>query len=81
MAAEIKPDKTLDCKGLYCPLPVLKAKDAIEGLAPGQVLEVISTDEGSKEDIPAWTRSGNHELLEMKEEGGLYIFLIKKAKE
>ncbi|NPB08559.1 MAG: sulfurtransferase TusA [Aquificae bacterium] len=76
--AGVTPDKTLDTSGLNCPLPVLKTKKALEELQPGQVLEVISTDPGSKADIPAFCQRTGHELLEMKEEGGKYYYYIKK---
>jgi len=68
--ASVTADKTLDTSGLNCPLPVLKTKKALEELQGGQILEVISTDPGSK-------RTG-HELVETVEEGGKYIFYIRK---
>jgi tRNA 2-thiouridine synthesizing protein A len=73
-----KPDQTLDCRGLMCPMPVLKTKKAIEKLDPGQVLEVITTDSGSKVDIPAWAKSTGNELLIMKDEDDLHKFYIRK---
>ena len=51
--SDIKADVVLDTKGMNCPMPVLKTKKAIDALQSGQVLEVISTDAGSKSDIPA----------------------------
>ena len=79
MAAE-KPDATLNCKGMNCPIPVIKTKKAIEGLAPGQILLVEVTDAGSKSDIPALLRRTGNELVEMKESDGVFTFLIKKPK-
>ncbi|HIP43586.1 MAG TPA: sulfurtransferase TusA [Aquifex aeolicus] len=76
--AIVTPDKTLDTSGLNCPLPVLKTKRALEELQPGQILEVISTDPGSKADIPAFCQRTGHELVEMVEEGGKYIYYIRK---
>ncbi len=75
---DTKPDETLDCRGLMCPMPVLKTKQAIEKLEPGQVLEVITTDSGSKVDIPAWAKSTGNELLSMKDEEGVHKFYIRK---
>ncbi len=72
-------DQTLDCKGLNCPLPVLQTKKAMDGMSAGQVLEMISTDPGSKNDIFAWTKRTGNELLESVEEGGAIKFYIKKA--
>jgi len=76
--AGVAADKTLDTSGLNCPLPVLKTKKALEDMQGGQVLEVISTDPGSKADIPAFCQRTGHELLETVEEGGKYIFYIRK---
>ncbi|MCS7083501.1 MAG: sulfurtransferase TusA family protein [Aquificaceae bacterium] len=76
--ATITPDKSLDTSGLNCPLPVLKTKKAMEGLQSGQILEVISTDPGAKADIPAFCNRTGHQLLETVEEGGKYIFYLRK---
>lgn len=76
--ANIKADQVLDTKGMNCPMPVLKTKKAIDSIDSGQVLEVISTDPGSKSDIPALLKRLGHELLETKEEGKAISFFIKK---
>lgn len=76
---EIKADQVLDCKGLNCPLPVLKTKKAIDAMTMGQVLEMIATDPGAKADMAAWTKRTGHELLDTKEEGGILHFYIKKT--
>lgn len=73
-------DQTLDVKGLKCPLPVLKAKKAIEGLAVGQVLEVVATDPGSMADFKAWAKNTGHELVDAQEQGGVYTYKIKRSK-
>jgi tRNA 2-thiouridine synthesizing protein A len=77
--ADIKADQVLDTKGLNCPMPVLKTKKALDGIESGKVLEVISTDAGSKSDIPALLSRLGHELLETKENGNVISFFIKKA--
>lgn len=71
-------DFTLDARGLQCPMPVVKSKKAIDSLQPGQILEVLATDPGSKADFAAWTRSTGHELVSSSEEGGLFTYLIRK---
>ena len=76
--SEYKPDVVLDTKGMNCPMPVLKTKKAIDALPSGQILEVISTDQGSKSDIPAMMNRLGHEILETKEDGGVIEFYIKK---
>ncbi|MBF0516156.1 MAG: sulfurtransferase TusA family protein [Nitrospirae bacterium] len=75
----MKPDEILDTKGLNCPMPVLKTKKAIDGLAAGKILEVQSTDAGSKSDIPALLSRLGHELLDTKESGNVISFFIKKV--
>ncbi|OAG27265.1 sulfurtransferase TusA family protein [Thermodesulfatator autotrophicus] len=75
----IKADVTLDCKGLSCPMPLLKTKKAIQKLEKGQILEVLGTDPGSKNDIPGWCERSGHEFLGMKEESGYFVFYIKKG--
>ena len=71
--------KTLDTKGLNCPLPVLKARRAIKELAPGEVLEVLATDPGAVEDFRHFSAATGHAILESREEDGVYIFHIEKA--
>jgi TusA-related sulfurtransferase len=80
MAIGYTVDERLDCKGLNCPLPVIKTKKALEKMAVGQVLEMVATDPGSKPDMTAWSKSTGHELLETKEEPGLFSFYVRKAK-
>ncbi len=76
---DIKADKVLDCKGLSCPMPVLKTKKAIEELKSGQILEMIATDPGSKNDMEAWANRTGNPIVGTKEEGGAYVFFIKKS--
>ena len=71
-------DEELDCKGLNCPLPILKTKKTVDTLKSGQILKMFATDPGSLNDIQSWTkRTGNH-LLDHSEEAGVYSFLIQK---
>ena len=72
-------DKTLDAKGLNCPLPILKAKKALKDLDAGQVLEVISTDAGSVADFQAFCRTTGNELLDSNSADGIYTYYIKKT--
>ena len=71
-------DQELDASGLNCPLPILRAKKALGGMARDQVLKVISTDQGSVKDFEAFTKQTNNPLLSSAEEGGKFIFFIKK---
>lgn len=75
----IKPDLSLDVRGLCCPMPVIRTKKTMESMAPGQILEVLASDPGAKNDIPAWARQTGNELLAMTEQNQAYIFYIKKS--
>ncbi len=80
MSTQTKVDRTLDCRGLNCPIPVLKTKKAIDTMQLGQVLEMTATDPGSMPDMVAWSKQTGHELLDSRKENGLFIFLIRKTK-
>ncbi|MHB1679870.1 MAG: sulfurtransferase TusA family protein [bacterium] len=75
----VASNKTLDASGLSCPLPIVKTKKEIDLMTSGQVLEIISTDPGSKNDMTAWCKRTGNELLESTEEGGKFKFYVKKA--
>ncbi|MBC7108794.1 MAG: sulfurtransferase TusA family protein [Methanomassiliicoccales archaeon] len=68
----------LDCRGLMCPMPIVKLAKKIKEVGPGSLIELIADDVGSKEDVPAWCKRTGNELVEMKEEGGVYRYIIKK---
>ena len=70
--------KIVDAKGLACPMPIVKAKKAMDTLNSNEVLEVVVTDKGALNDIPAWAKSGGHTILNQKEEEGVYYFYIQK---
>ena len=72
-------DQELDASGLNCPLPILRAKKSLAGMSGGQVLHNIATDPGSVKDFEAFAKQTGNELMESKEEGGKFYFLIKKA--
>ena len=75
---KIHPDKTLDCTGLFCPMPIVKTNKEMKGLNDGQVLQMIATDPGAMPDMEAWSKQTGHELLLSKEENGTFIFLVRK---
>jgi tRNA 2-thiouridine synthesizing protein A len=77
--SSITADMVLDASGLACPMPIVKTRMAIDQLVSGQVLKLVSTDRGSCTDVPAWTQSTGHELLEQTEDGDAFVFLIRKA--
>ncbi len=71
-------DKELDARGLNCPLPILRAKKALNELNAGQTLHIIATDPGAVKDFQAFTKQTGNELLESAEGNGEYRFLIRK---
>lgn len=77
--SETKEDQELDCKGMNCPLPILKTKKTMDGMNSGQILKMVATDPGSINDVNAFTRRTGHELLESIAENGEYTFLIRKS--
>jgi tRNA 2-thiouridine synthesizing protein A len=72
-------DQELDASGLNCPLPILRAKKALSSMESGQVLHIIATDPGAVKDFQAFAKQTGNELLEHREEGGKFFFLMKKG--
>ena len=75
----MKADQTLDCLGLYCPIPIVKTAARIKAMKTGEVLEVVADDKGIKLDMPAWCRSTGHEFLGIEEKGGEIKVYVKKT--
>ena len=71
-------DKELDCRGLNCPLPILRAKKSLAEVESGQVLKILSTDPGSVKDFAAFAKQTGNELLSTAEAGGEFTFFMKK---
>ena len=71
-------DQELDTRGLNCPLPILKAKKALTGMQRGQLLKVISTDQGSLRDFAAFAKQTGNELLEQQTVGNEFIHTLKR---
>ena len=74
----IKADATLDCIGLYCPMPIVQTASKIKDLEPGQVLEILADDKGIQMDMPAWCDSTGNECLAIEEDAGEYRVYVKK---
>jgi tRNA 2-thiouridine synthesizing protein A len=72
-------DTELDARGLNCPLPILRAKKALNGLAAGKVLKVMATDPGAAKDFKAFAHQTGNELMSSTEAGGEYVFFLRKA--
>ncbi|MFQ5508341.1 MAG: sulfurtransferase TusA family protein [Leptospirillia bacterium] len=79
MSETIQVDQELDCRGLSCPLPIVKTKKAIDGMAVGQILKMTATDPGSVNDMAAWVRKTGNDIVDQTEAGGEYTYFIRKA--
>jgi TusA-related sulfurtransferase len=75
----MKADQSLDCMGLYCPMPIVKTAEKIKQLKKGEVLEVVADDKGIKQDMPAWCEATGHECLGLEEKGGEIKAYVRKA--
>ncbi len=75
----VTPDQTLDVRGMGCPMPLLKAKKAMETIASGKVLEVLGTDPGSKNDFASWAeKTGNEYLGFVEPAAGQFKYYLRK---
>jgi tRNA 2-thiouridine synthesizing protein A len=74
------PETILDTRGLKCPLPVLRARKAMQGVAPGEVLRVVATDPGTVRDFHAFCDATGHELVEHSQQAGEFTFLLRKKR-
>ena len=74
----VTPNRTLDAKGLSCPMPLLRTKKEIDKLGSGEILEILGTDPGSRNDLPGWCERAGHEYIGEKEDSGFFRFYIKR---
>jgi len=74
----LQVDKTVDARGTACPGPLLEAKKAMGTIDSGQVMEVLSSDEGTKRDLPKWCNKKGHEFMGIIEEPGYFKVFLKK---
>jgi tRNA 2-thiouridine synthesizing protein A len=73
-------DRTIDCVGLFCPMPILKTRDALKTMVVGQVLVMTSDDPASEADMKSWTARTGHDLLEMDKHGAVFRFVVRKTR-
>ncbi len=76
----MKADQSLDCIGLYCPMPVVNTRREMDKLAVGQILEVLADDPAAEEDLKAWARRTGQKILEIEKTDEGIRFLIQKEK-
>jgi tRNA 2-thiouridine synthesizing protein A len=71
-------DKELDARGLNCPLPILRAKKALNEMQSGQVLKIVATDPGSVKDFQAFSKQTGNALLSQDEANREFVFFLKR---
>jgi tRNA 2-thiouridine synthesizing protein A len=71
-------DKELDARGLNCPLPILRARKALNEMSPGQVLRIVATDPGSVKDFEAFAKQTGNEMLSQSSDGKEFVFHLRK---
>ena len=76
---ELAVNKSVDARGTACPGPLLEAKKAIGTISSGDIMEVLSADEGTKRDIPKWANKKGHEYLGTVEESGFFKIYLRKG--
>ena len=76
---EANSDIELDLSGLQCPMPLLKAKLALNGMDQNQVLKVVATDPGSEKDFHLFVQQSNHEILDFEKNDQSYVYWIRKG--
>jgi tRNA 2-thiouridine synthesizing protein A len=75
----VKADATLDCYGLLCPMPIVQTAKRLKTMKAGEVLEVVATDPGIREDMPAWCRTTGQEFLGTEDDGEVVRVYIRKV--
>ncbi len=76
----LQENKTLDCSGMLCPVPVIKTSKAIKEMQIGQVLKMVATDPGAPADMEAWSRQTGNELVDSHKEGEKFVFYLRRVK-
>ena len=74
------PDRSIDCIGFFCPIPIVKTREAMGPMAVGQVLEMLSDDPSSVPDMKSWARRTGNELLDITKKGAGHRFLVRKVR-
>jgi TusA-related sulfurtransferase len=74
------PDRQIDCTGLFCPMPIVKTREAIRQMVSGQVLLMLSDDPASEADMKSWAQITGHDLVAVERDGGVFRFLVRKAR-
>ncbi len=80
MQTQLQADRMLDCLGLFCPMPIVKTREAMKSMAVGQILEMLSDDPASDADMKSWAQRTGNELVAVTKDGAIYRFLVRKTR-
>ncbi len=80
MAEEVVVDKVLDARGSFCPGPLMEMIRAVKEVPVGTVVAVLSTESGSKRDIPLWAQKAGQEFIGSFREDGYDKIVVRKVK-
>jgi tRNA 2-thiouridine synthesizing protein A len=80
MSEQSKPDRTVDCLGLFCPEPIFRVRTELDNMKVGEVMEVLADDPAAEEDIRSLCKRLEQEILSVSKEGNTVRFIIKKMK-
>ena len=76
----VNVDRQIDCIGLFCPMPIVKTREAIREMGVGQVLEMRSDDPASDADMKTWVERSGHEMIGVSRDRAVYRFLVRKTR-
>ena len=76
----VAADKKIDCLGLFCPMPIVKTREALRAMALGQILECRSDDPGSEADMKSWSARTGNDLMGIERDGAVFRFFVRKAR-
>lgn len=77
----MRPDVRVDASGMYCPMPILEIAKVVRRLEPGALVELVATDPGVEQDLPAWCEATGHALLGLERRGASWVAWVRKAGE
>ena len=75
----MREDEVVDCRGLLCPMPVVRLGQAMKALDGGQVMKLMATDRGAIADVPAWAEDTGNQVLRWYDEGDHLVFFVRKG--
>ena len=76
----VNPDRQIDCTGLFCPMPIVKTREAMTQMVVGEILEMLSDDPAAEADMRSWSRSTGHDIVEVGRSGLVYRFMVRKTR-